>query len=67
MVDEEAIRKAAQNKKKKPPSPRGWGIKSVNDKNTDSLTPQKIVHRGGVFRIKLKGNATGERKKRRDV
>ena len=25
MVDEEAIRKAAQNKKKKPPSPRGWG------------------------------------------
>ena len=54
MVDEEAIRKAAQNKKKKPPSPRGWGIKSVNDKNTDSLTPQKIVHRETYFESSLR-------------
>ena len=54
MVDEEAIRKAAQNKKKKPPSPRGWGIKSVNDRNTDSLTPQKIVHRETYFESSLR-------------
>ena len=53
MVDEEAIRKAADNKKKKPPSSKAWGLKG-KAANTDSLTPQKIVHRETYFESSLR-------------
>ena len=56
MVDEEAVRKAADNKKKKtPPSSKGWGLKGTGGATpTDSLTPQKIVHRETYFESSLR-------------